>query len=324
MLAVVPVRFGELTLGGDETVAEAGGRAILVGTGAREAAGTLGGIATDVRTLERSHFQPDAWSRVLAAVVAAEHVVVLPGSPDGRDLAPRLARLLGRPLLAGATEVRLDGAVVANCGGLAMDDLAVDGPFVATLQPGARVPVPVQGDVCSIEDLDRAGTDSGTNGGIEGQAGSEPDPGIDAEVVGIIAADPATIDLGEATRVVTGGAGMGSTGAMERLGNVATALGASLGATRVVTDLGWAPADRQIGTTGVTVDPDLYVAIGVSGAVQHVNGIGEPTHVVAVNTDPSCPMMALADLALVTDGVALVEALERALVSRPAGEAPDG
>ena len=308
MLAVVPVRFGELAVGGEEAVAEAGGRALLIGAGARAAAGALGGLANEVRVVEQAQFRPDAWSRGLAAAVADEHVVVLPASPDGRDLAPRLAHHLGRPLLAGAIEVRTDGAVVASWGGLAMEDVAVEGPFVATLQPGVRGVVATADHAGSIEELNLAGTDDG----------------VDAEVVGIIPADPTTIDLGEARRVVTGGAGLGSREAMDRLAVVATALGASLGATRVVTDLGWAPADRQIGTTGVTVDPDLYVAIGVSGAVQHVHGIGEPTHVVAVNIDPSCPMMAMADLALVTDGVAMVEALERALVAPQAQEPADG
>jgi electron transfer flavoprotein alpha subunit len=98
---------------------------------------------------------------------------------------------------------------------------------------------------------------------------------------------------------------------------VAAALGASMGATRVVADLGWVAHERYIGTTGVAVDPDLYVALGISGAIQHVTGLGAPRHVVAVNTDPSCPMMAMADLALVTDAPALLEELARRLGVEP-------
>ena len=94
---------------------------------------------------------------------------------------------------------------------------------------------------------------------------------------------------------------------------VATALGCSIGGTRVVTDWGWLPYERQIGTTGVAVHPDVYLAFGISGAVQHTAGLGSPHHVIAVNTDASCPMMALADLALVTDAPALVDALARRL-----------
>jgi len=81
----------------------------------------------------------------------------------------------------------------------------------------------------------------------------------------------------------------------------------------VATDAGWTGYERQIGTTGVTVDPDLYVALGVSGAAQHTGGIGSPRHLVSVNTDPSCPMTAMADLGLVTDARALLAELARRL-----------
>jgi electron transfer flavoprotein alpha subunit len=82
-----------------------------------------------------------------------------------------------------------------------------------------------------------------------------------------------------------------------------------MGATRVVTDAGWTDHQRQIGTTGVAIDPDLYVALGVSGATQHTGGLGAPHHVVSVNTDPSCPMTSLANLGLVTDATGLLLAL---------------
>ena len=78
-------------------------------------------------------------------------------------------------------------------------------------------------------------------------------------------------------------------------------MGGSAGATRVATDAGWTGYERQIGTTGVTIDPDLYIAFGVSGAAQHVGGLGSPRHIVSVNTDASSPMTAMADLGLVTD-----------------------
>jgi electron transfer flavoprotein alpha subunit len=142
------------------------------------------------------------------------------------------------------------------------------------------------------------------------EVGDEPvHPPHDAELIVVLPADPATMDLSEAPRIVAAGAGLGSEDAVHRLGVLALALGASAGATRVVTDLGWMPTDRQIGTTGVTVDPELYLAFGISGAVQHVSGLGRPEHVISVNTDASCPMMALADLAIVTDAPALVAAL---------------
>ena len=91
--------------------------------------------------------------------------------------------------------------------------------------------------------------------------------------------------------MVSGGAGLGTPERFQLLARVAAALGATPGATRVVADAGWVPAHGYIGTTGATISPHLYVALGISGAVQHVTGIGHPDHIVAVNTDPSAPMM---------------------------------
>ena len=80
----------------------------------------------------------------------------------------------------------------------------------------------------------------------------------------------------------------------------------------MATDAGWTGYDRQIGTTGVAVNPELYIAFGVSGAAQHTGGLGAPRHIVSVNTDPSCPMMAMADLGLVTDARACASCRRRA------------
>ena len=85
-----------------------------------------------------------------------------------------------------------------------------------------------------------------------------------------------------------------------------------MGATRVITDRGWVGHERQIGTTGVVVDPRLYIAFGISGAVQHTSGLGTPDHIISVNTDPHCPMMQLADLAVVADANAVLDELRAA------------
>ena len=100
---------------------------------------------------------------------------------------------------------------------------------------------------------------------------------------------------------------------------MAAALGASAGATRVVTDAGWIGAERQIGTTGVSIDPDLYVAFGVSGATQHTSGLGTPRHIVSINTDPSCPMTAMANLGLIGDAGQRAPAPGRAVGGRSSG-----
>jgi electron transfer flavoprotein alpha subunit len=301
MLAVVPTRDGALVAGGAECVAECGGRALLVGEGAGGAVAELGGIAVEpVWALDRPTFAPAGWAAALAPLVAEASVVVLPAAADGRDLAPRLAHELGRPLLAGAVCVRETGAELARQGGLVLEDVTCDGPFVATLQPGVRGVLAVDG---------AAAPKAGTITVATWPAGTH-----DPEVIEVLPPDVTTMDLAEARRIVAGGAGLDSAERFSVLGRVAAHLGASMGATRVVTDRGWVGHERQIGTTGVVVDPRLYMAFGISGAVQHTSGLGRPDHIVSVNIDPYCPMMQLADLAVVTDANAVLEELAARLL----------
>ena len=129
----------------------------------------------------------------------------------------------------------------------------------------------------------------------------------------------------EAPRVVSGGGGLAAgldpataTATCGLLADVAAAVGAAAGATRVATDAGWAGPDRQIGTTGVAIRPRLYVAFGISGAVQHTSGLGVPEHIVSVNLDPHCPMTAGSTFGIVADARGtLVDLADRLGVSVP-------
>jgi electron transfer flavoprotein alpha subunit len=293
-LAMLVVRDGHLPPGADEAVAEARGAALLVGSRP-----TSDGLASarELWLAETGTFAPGALATALT-ILGHCGPIILPASPDGRDLAPRLAAVLGRPLLANAVRVHQNGAEVTRWGGLVTVELTSAGPFVATLVPGVRGSDPVD-EAPTIEHV-----------------GIEAGPGHDAEVIETLEADPATADLAEAPRILGAGAGLGSSERVDLLGKVAAALGASLGATRVVTDAGWAAYERQIGTTGVAVDPELYVAFGVSGAAQHLGGLGAPRTVISVNTDPSCPMTAMADLGIVADAPALLDALAGRLGGR--------
>ena len=295
-IAVVPVRDGVLPAGADETIAEAGGVVLLAGSGTGEAAASLAVDAVSVATAEIGHPAFGAWAAALAPALAPYHAVLLPASPDGRDLAPRLAAALDRPLLAGATEYRDGGAWLARRGGLVMEHVVADGPVVVTLQPGVRGTEPRQHELPA-----------------PGPVTTRVIARHDATVLDVLPPDPGTMDLAESRRIMAGGAGLRGPADFRLLNEVAAAIGASMGATRVVADMGWVAHERYIGTTGVAVSPELYVALGISGAIQHVTGLGAPRHVVAVNTDPSCPMMAMADLALVTDAPGLLEALARRL-----------
>ncbi|MGH9120140.1 MAG: mycofactocin-associated electron transfer flavoprotein alpha subunit, partial [Acidimicrobiales bacterium] len=251
------------------------------------------GVADRVVVCVAPGFAPGSWATGLAPVVAREPAVVLPASPDGRDLAPRLAAELDRPLYAGAVAVAATRIDIARHGGRSIERVVVRGPFVATLQPGVRgVDTDPERAAPQLEFVDL-----------------EPGPAHDAEVLDVLAPDAATVDLAEARRIIAGGGGLDGPDRLGQLADVARAINASVGATRVVTDRGWLDHHRQIGTTGVAVDPRLYVALAISGAVQHVNGIGAAEHVVSVNTDPHCPMMALAHLAIVCDANALLDEL---------------
>jgi electron transfer flavoprotein alpha subunit len=331
VVAVVVARDGRLPAGAAETAAEAGGRALVVGSGAEEAAAMLvdagpGSGPVGWAWWAATGTEPGALARRLAPVLEPVSLVLLPASPDGRDLAPRLAATLDRPLLAGAVEVEL------AAGRVRADLLRVDGrvvvpvdgpaPAVATLMPGVRSPG-LAGPVA----LPAAAAI-----GLPGWAGAEAGAGAGTELLALIKPDPATMDLADAGRVLGGGAGLVARGAGDDearalfalLARVAAALGASAGATRVVTDAGWIGAERQIGTTGVSIDPDLYVAFGVSGATQHTSGLGTPRHIVSINTDPSCPMTAMANLGLICDASQVLSRLAQRLgvVATPTPDRP--
>ena len=239
--------------------------------------------------------------------------VLLPGSANGSDLAPRLAARLGAACLIDCAGAVPDGDGLAAVR-WAFDDRAQECwrvpprlPLVATVRPGSRgaprrrprplrlVPVPPAGP--------------GRGGG---QAGARPGP----RRLRALPADPRSVRLAEASRIVAAGLGIGSRDALRQVEELADLLGASPGASRPLADRGWVAFDRQIGVTGQVVSPELYVAVGISGAVQHTEGIHDAKTVVALNLDASCPMMALADLAVVGDATKVVPALLSALRER--------
>ena len=291
MLAVIVVRGGVLPAGAHESVGECDGRAVLVGDGTASAASDLDHVAREVTVMEIGEFRPAAWAEMLAAQLADEPILVLPASPDGRDLAPRLAAELHRPLFAQALSVSPTRIDLVRQRGTELHSIGPPEAFVATLQPGVR----------GVDDVDATTMVRSLTPVLV-----ERD---DAEIERVLPPDAATIDLSEANRIVAGGAGLDDPRRFEQLSALGAALGASVGATRVITDRGWVGHERQIGTTGVIVDPHLYVAFGISGAVQHTSGLGHPEHIISVNTDPFCPMMQLADLAVIGDANAVLDAL---------------
>lgn len=302
MIALVPVRDGVLPAGAIDAIAEAGGRVVVAGSATADA--DLDGIASEVFLVELGPVEPARWTRLLAPIVEmlpGSEIVVLPHSPDGRDLAPRLAAALDRPLLAGATEVAEHRVHVARRGGLELHELRPTGAFVATIQPGVRAALTLH-EPAAVHRLPGGAGDPGSPDRPGVLADEDPGDVVrDGRVVDVLPPDVRTMELSEAARIVGGGAGLDSNDRFIELDRFAVAIGGVMGATRVITDRSWVHHDRQIGTTGVVVDPDLYLSFGVSGAVQHTSGLGQPDHIISVNTDPHCPMMTMSDLAIVAD-----------------------
>lgn len=292
MIAVIPVRDGVAPAGADEAICEASGQAIIIGSGTPTAAETLRSFSTHLWLVETDIHAANVVA-ALENINRSHDSLILPATPDGRDLAPHLAHAFGRSLYAGSISISDNKVSVSRNGGLSIVDFTPHQAFVATLQIGIR----------GTENISSNPTITPIN------IASVSRPTSSVTSIAVLPPDASTMDLSEAPRIIGGGAGLESGDRFIQLQNVATALDASMGVTRVITDRGWADHERQIGTTGVVVDPDLYIAFGISGAVQHTSGLGQPEHIISVNTDAHCPMMQMADIAIVADANAVLEEL---------------
>lgn len=228
-------------------------------------------------------------------------IVLLPADEQGGDVAPRLAERLGGTAVTHALAVTVDGGrpvwTRPVFGGKALAKMTASAePVVATLRRGAFEAAAETGGAATVE--------------------TRPAPAGDGAVE-LVAVEPAPAgaSLEEAAVIVSGGAGLGAAEAFGELEQLAELLGGAVGASLAAVDAGWAAPERQVGLTGKTVSPDLYLAFGISGASQHLAGIGGAKAIVAVNTDPDAPIFATARLGVVADCrqvlSAIVEELRR-------------
>ncbi len=277
-------------LGGGATV-----DAVVVAAGAVRGTDALGGFGADkVITLTNpafSSYAPEGYARVLAerAKVGSYGAVVFAASATGKDLAPRVAARLDRPLVQEITDVSVvGGAVVAIrpvYAGKALLKLRITGtPAIVSLRPNVFTPV----------QRPKAGTAETV--AIEGPAGR-------VVVKQIKAAPAGALDVAEAPIVVSGGRGLKEPANFKVLEELAAAFGgrAAVGASRAVVDAGWRPHADQVGQTGKTVSPTLYIAVGVSGAIQHLAGMRTSKVIVAINKDKDAPIFKVADYGIVGD-----------------------
>jgi electron transfer flavoprotein alpha subunit len=278
----------------------------LAGAGARALAPELGALGVPrVYVAEEPAYEAAPIAALApriagAAQAAGASVVLAGGSTFGRDLAGRLAIRWDAAAATGVTEVVPDGDGVRVrrpiFGGRATETRRLSGGrYVISLRPHAHPPPPTQPGVPTVEAAPAA----------------ETAPALLAPRRVGLEANPAGAGPGltDAAIVVSAGRGLRGPENFPLIEELAAALGAAVGASRAVTDAGWRPASFQVGQTGKTVSPQLYLAIGISGAIQHLVGILSSRVIVAINSDASAPIFRVADYGIVGDLFQIVPAL---------------
>ena len=272
--------------------------AVLVGDGARDAAANLGPAgASKAICLGGDATSPDATAAAIAALVREQgaKAFLASATSTGRDLAPRIAAGLDSNLFSDCLALQADG-----------DSFTVTRPWLAgKLIARLRSKAPV---LCATlrRNVFEPTTDGPEAEVVDGAAIGDGK----CKMTGIAAKEGGKLDVSEAPVVVSGGRGLKEAGGFSVIEDLAAAFGdAAVGASRAVVDAGWRPHAEQVGQTGKTVSPQLYIAVGISGAIQHLAGMKTSKVIVAINTDADAPIFKLADFGLVGDAFEIVPAL---------------
>jgi electron transfer flavoprotein alpha subunit len=253
-------------------------------------------------------FTPAGHGRALAAAAKAVDatLVLLGASALGKDLAPAAAARLNAACVADATRTAVEGGKVVWTrpvyAGKLLARVSADGVVVASLRPNAFEP----------------GAD-GAAGTIENFDPGVPERDLRVVLKEVLAPAAKRVDLTEADVVVSGGRGLKGPENFHLVEGLAAALGGVVGASRAVVDAGWRPHAEQVGQTGKTVAPKLYVALGISGAIQHLAGMSSSRCIVAVNKDAEAPIFKVADYGIVGDVFEIVPALTAAILKAKGG-----
>jgi electron transfer flavoprotein alpha subunit len=236
-------------------------------------------------------YQPAAWAAAIAAAADGVGAIVAAGSDRGNELLAHVAARLDAPFAANVTAIDGDTVTRVRWGGSLLEEARLHGsPTILTVAPhthGAAAPVPA-------ETL------------------SAPDDGSPS-VLETVSEAGGGISLRDAKVVVSGGRGVGSSEAFGVIEELAGLLGGAVGCSRVVTSAGWRPHADQVGQTGTKISADLYVACGISGATQHIAGAKGAKKILAINTDPEAPILAVADYAVIGDLHEVVPAISAEL-----------
>jgi len=314
VLAVAEQRDGKFGSGAHEVVSVAARLAqdlgstaqgvVLAGTGVPLDASSLGSFGADkIVVIEHdalADYNPEAWVSTLENLIreGEYRVVVFSATTLGKDLAPRIAARLDVPLASDVTEVDISDGMVSVTrpvfSGKAFAHLEIDAsPALISIRPNVfpSVESVAEGEVTTVT----------------------PDINVSDLRIRVLERERSSdgvVDVSEASVIVSGGRGMKAPENWSLLESLREVLGAdaALGASRAVVDAGWRPHGEQVGQTGKTVAPSLYIAVGISGAVQHLAGMRTAKTIVAINRDADAPIFGVADYGIVGD---LFEVLPR-------------
>jgi electron transfer flavoprotein alpha subunit len=297
-------------------------RSLAADSGGAEVTGIVVGTDPAGAAKELAKYVPKVWTvtepltgdnaagmivaeRIAELVEANDPDTILTGAgPEGRDLAGALSALTGRGVLANATAVRgtEDGPVATHSvfgGKLVTESALTDGRGIITVRPNS----------VTAEAAAKPGTVEDANA-----KGSLEQPSV--PIVDRIEAETKAASIDDARIIVAGGRGVGGPDGFKLIEDLAAALGGAVGATRAAVDSGWIPYSQQIGQTGKIVKPQLYLAMGISGAIQHKVGMQTASTIIAVNRDPDAPIADFADMIVIGDLVEVGNALLAQLRAR--------
>jgi electron transfer flavoprotein alpha subunit len=246
-----------------------------------------------------AQYDSELWSAAVAQIATEgeANLVLIGGSRSGREYSPRVAIKLDAPLLEDVITLKCAGQTITaqryTFLARVTETIESTAPIaVVTIKPGVFNPATPKAEAAEQFDVDL----------------NLPTPRL--KVTGKTAERSSRISLAEAEIVVSGGRGVGSAeGFTQYVEALADQLGAAVGATRAIVDAGWRPYSEQVGQTGKTVQPKTYIAIGISGAVQHLSGMNKSKTIVAINRDAEAPIFKIADYGIIGDVTQLVPAI---------------
>lgn len=280
--------------------------AVIMGEGARDCANTLASFGAAkvivVDAPETKLYQSEAYVQAMHQVCASGGyaLVMGPASAMGRDFFPRLAARNKAAMLTDVVKLSVDGNTV-----VATRPMYAGKCLAEVASKSAMTFVTVRPNVMAAQVSNAGATATVEEAKINFDAGK-----IKAKIVEVRQGKSEKPDLTEASIIISGGRALANADNFKILHSVANVIGATVGASRAAVDSGYAPHDMQVGQTGKTVNPNLYIACGISGSIQHLAGMRTSKVIVAINTDPSAPIFTKADYGIVGDLFQVVPVLE--------------